>query len=191
MHELIQVAPLAPDRFRAVLAPEQADAFDEVIVQGRERFAGRVVWNINSTANGGGVAEMLRSLIAYGRGAGVDARWLVIDGNPEFFRVTKRIHNRLHGVAGDGGRLGAREREIYEAVARENLESIGPLIAPGDIVLLHDPQTAGLAAGLRRNGSSRAVALPRRPRRAESTGALGLALPAPVRRAGGRLRLLP
>jgi trehalose synthase len=148
MHRLVPVAPLAPDRFRTVLSSEQADAFDEVIVQGRERFAGRVVWNINSTANGGGVAEMLRSLIAYARGAGVDARWLVIEGNPEFFRVTKRLHNRLHGVPGDGGRLGTREHEIYEAVARENAESIVPLIAPGDIVLLHDPQTAGMTAPL-------------------------------------------
>jgi hypothetical protein len=46
---------------------------------------------------------MLGSLIAYTRGAGVDARWVVIEGDPEFFRVTKRIHNRLLGATGDGG----------------------------------------------------------------------------------------
>jgi trehalose synthase len=153
MHQIVPVGPLAPDRFRTVLSREQADAFDDVVVQGRELFAGRVVWNINSTANGGGVAEMLRSLIAYARGAGVDARWLVIEGDPEFFRVTKRLHNRLHGVPGDGGRLGSREHEIYEAVARENAESIAPLIAPGDVVLLHDPQTAGMTAPLTAAGA--------------------------------------
>ena len=44
----------------------------------RELFDGRVVWNVNSTARGGGVAEMLVSLLAYARGAGIDARWVVI-----------------------------------------------------------------------------------------------------------------
>ena len=53
---------------------------------------------------------MLHSLIAYSRGAGVDARWVVIEGDPEFFRVTKRLHNRLHGAEGDGGPLGDDER---------------------------------------------------------------------------------
>ena len=48
-----------------------------------------VVWHVNSTAHGGGVAEMLQSLLAYARGAGVDARWLTIAGHEEFFRVTK------------------------------------------------------------------------------------------------------
>ena len=54
-------------------------------------FSGRVVWHVNSTARGGGVAEMLQSLLAYTRGAGVDARWVTIGGDDEFFRVTKRI----------------------------------------------------------------------------------------------------
>ena len=46
----------------------------------RELFRGRVVWHINSTARGGGVVELLQSLLGYTRGAGVDARWLVIEG---------------------------------------------------------------------------------------------------------------
>ena len=72
----------------------------------RELLAGRVVWNVNSTARGGGVAEMLVSLLAYARGAGVDARWVVIPGNEPFFAVTKRIHNNLHSAPGDGGEGG-------------------------------------------------------------------------------------
>jgi trehalose synthase len=151
--ELVPIAPLSPERFAGVLAREQADAFAVVVREGRERIAGRVVWNVNSTANGGGVAEMLRSLIAYVRGAGVDARWVVIDGEPEFFRVTKRIHNRLHGVAGDGGPLDVAELECYDAVTAANAASLVRLVAPGDIVLLHDPQTAGLAAPLRAAGA--------------------------------------
>lgn len=142
-----------PERFRSVLSPEQVEVFDAALQRGRDAFAGRVVWNINSTATGGGVAEMLQSLIAYGRGAGVDARWLVIEGNPEFFEVTKRIHNRLHGAPGDGGRLGARERLVYDEVTQANAASIAKLIDPGDLVLLHDPQTAGLVAPLREAGA--------------------------------------
>ena len=61
---------------------------------------------MNSTATGGGVAELLQTLLAYARGVGIDTRWLVIDGDAGFFEITKRIHNHLYGTAGDGGPLG-------------------------------------------------------------------------------------
>ena len=71
------------------------------------------VWNVNSTATGGGVAEMLQVLVGYILGVGVDVRWLVIAGDREFFSVTKRIHNRLHGVPGDGDTSGrARDHHL-------------------------------------------------------------------------------
>jgi hypothetical protein len=79
------------------------------------RLGGRVVWNINSTAVGGGVAEMLQSLLSYVRGAGINARWLVIRGDEPFFRLTKRLHHALHGAGGDGSPLGEDEHRIYEA----------------------------------------------------------------------------
>ena len=50
---------------------------------------------------------MLQTLLAYAQGAGIENRWLVLDGDPDFFTITKRIHNRLHGDPGDGGPLGA------------------------------------------------------------------------------------
>ena len=65
---------------------------------------------------------MLRSLLAYARGAGVDVRWMVIAGTPEFFTVTKRIHNHLHGSDGDGGALDDAARAIYEDDARPQRE---------------------------------------------------------------------
>ena len=58
------------------------------------------------------MAEMLQVLVGYILGAGVAVRWLVIAGNPDFFSVTKRIHNRLHGVPGDGGGLAAAEAAV-------------------------------------------------------------------------------
>ena len=97
---------------------------------GRDELAGRRIWNVNSTARGGGVAEMLGPLLAYARGAGIDARWAVIDGDAPFFAVTKRLHNRLHGMAGDGGPLGAAERAAYEAALAPNATDLCALLAP-------------------------------------------------------------
>jgi hypothetical protein len=68
----------------------------------RDRLSDRVVWNVSSTAAGGGVAEMLHRLLGYARGIGFDARWIVLQGDPDFFRITKRLHNALHGERGDG-----------------------------------------------------------------------------------------
>jgi trehalose synthase len=69
-------------------------------------------------------------------------------GEPDFFRVTKRMHNNLHGDPGDGGPLGELERAIYEAVAAANAEGLAALVRPGDVVIAHDPQTAGLVQPL-------------------------------------------
>jgi trehalose synthase len=121
--------------------------------RGRALLAGRVLWNVNSTARGGGVAEMLSSLVPYFRGVGIDCRWVVIEGSPEFFKVTKRVHNNLHGELGDGGELGAREHAVYERTLSENARELLPLISRGDVVLLHDPQTAGLARIVKEAGA--------------------------------------
>ena len=69
---------------------------------------------------------MLQTLLAYVRGAGIDARWLVIQGDADFFAITKRIHNGLYGSPGDGGPLGAAERRHYEAVLRATRRVAGP-----------------------------------------------------------------
>src|SRR6478735_8315892 len=120
----------------------------------RELLAGRVVWNLNSTAQGGGVAEMLQVLLAYGRGAGVDTRWLVLEGDPDFFLITKRLHNMLHGSPGDGGGLGPAQRAHFLEVSQANASVATSMVRPGDVVLLHDPQTAGLVAPLKERGAS-------------------------------------
>jgi trehalose synthase len=148
----VPVAPLPLERFNAVLSAEQWAQLEASRARSLEVLEGRVVWNVNSTAYGGGVAEMLRSLIAYGRGTGVDARWVVIGGDPEFFRLTKRLHNKLHGYAGDGGPLGEAEHRHYDRTLRGAAAELHDLAQPGDIVVLHDPQTAGLVPALR-NGT--------------------------------------
>src|SRR6266581_8680418 len=79
-----------------------------------DSLRGRVLWNVNSTARGGGVAELLASLIPYDRYAGIDERWVVIEGSPDFFNVTKKIHTMLHGVETDGAVLTDEERRRVE-----------------------------------------------------------------------------
>jgi trehalose synthase len=149
----VEIQPLPPERLALLLDPDRADRFLKRIEQARDLLGDRIVWNVNATATGGGVAEMLQTLLAYGRGAGVDSRWLVLRGTPEFFAITKRIHNVVHGEPGDGGPLKEAERQLYEAVLADNLASIVHEVRRGDIVLLHDPQAAGLARGLTATGA--------------------------------------
>jgi trehalose synthase len=149
----VEIAPLALDRFGEVLSAAQQQQLLDTIARGRALLDRRVVWNINSTAHGGGVAEMLHSLLAYSRAGGIDTRWLVISGEPDFFRVTKRIHNRLHGNPGDGGPLGDLEQEIYATATAGAASQLQALVRPGDVAVLHDPQTAGLAAPLSKLGA--------------------------------------
>jgi trehalose synthase len=146
--EEVDFGSLDPERFQELLGDDYDDVAD-AIETADAAFAGRTIWHVNSTARGGGVAELLRSLLAYTRGAGVDSRWAVIAGDPEFFAITKRIHNRLHGSVGDGGALGAHERTHYEATLARAADGLSKLVGPDDIVFLHDPQTAGLVAPMK------------------------------------------
>ena len=75
-------------------------------------------------------------------------------GNSDFFQITKRIHNNLHGAAGDGGSLGEAEHEVYDETLREAAEELADTVAPNDIVFLHDPQTAGLVKPVRQTGAT-------------------------------------
>ena len=145
----VPVGALTFERFQSVLPTGVFDQFQEAAARSRELFDGRVVWNVNSTSRGGGVAEMLVSLLAYARGAGVDARWVVIDGDDPFFALTKRIHNNLHGSPGDGGDLGDAERAIFDRVTERNAAEFRELVQPDDVVIIHDPQPAGLIRAIR------------------------------------------
>jgi trehalose synthase len=150
----VRVAPLDPQRFTEILSDDQSAGLANTITRACSSLGGRVVWNINSTMRGGGVAEMLASLVAYSRGAGIDARWSVIRGDDAFFKVTKRLHNKLHGEPGDGGPLGEDERGLYVRLCEERAARLAELVRPEDIVLLHDPQTAGMVSRVKQTGAT-------------------------------------
>jgi trehalose synthase len=149
----VHIDPVPLDKLAPLLAPDRAERLATYAQRAVHELRGRTIWHVNATATGGGVAEMLQVLLAYANGAGVENRWLVLDGTPEFFRLTKRIHNLLHGSDGDGGPVGEEERRTYRSVLADNLASMQERVRRGDIVLLHDPQTAGLAEGLRASGA--------------------------------------
>jgi trehalose synthase len=112
------------------------------------RLAGRTVWHVNSTATGGGVAEILPPVVRLLRDLGVSTEWVVIgSSDPAFFALTKRLHNLIHGW-GDP-RLGPEDREVFERVGRENAARLQPLLRPGDVLIVHDPQPLPLASFLR------------------------------------------
>src|SRR5436190_8292956 len=151
--QAVQVEPVDVARLEPLVGHERMSHFEDIAETAQAALAGRAVLNINSTATGGGVAEMLQTLVAYARGAGVETRWHVIEADPEFFAITKRIHNGLYGSPGDGGELGEEQREHYESVLRRNAERLVPMIRGADIAIVHDPQPAGLSAALASAGA--------------------------------------
>jgi trehalose synthase len=117
-----------------------------------EEFRGHGIVNVNSTASGGGVAEMLHVLLPLTLGAGVPTRWFVIEGDPVFFALTKRLHHRLHGNRGDDGELSSVEAALMSGVVARNAPELLDNVTPEDVVILHDPQPAPLAAMLAERG---------------------------------------
>ena len=101
------------------------------------RLRGNTLQNINSTAVGGGVAEILSRMVPLMKQLGVDAAWDVIKGDEKFFATTKKIHNGLHGVPVD---IGSDEYEHFLEINRENAEQM----RFGDMVYVHDPQPIAL-----------------------------------------------
>lgn len=148
----VKVAARSIEPFSGFLERERIDGLRERAETLRRVLGARAIWNVNSTPAGGGVAEMLQSTLRYAQGLGVAARWLVIEGPPDFFRLTKRIHNALHGSVGDGSPLGPEQAAFFEQVTHDDLALLDTLVEPDDVVICHDPQTAGLVPHLTKRG---------------------------------------
>ena len=94
--------------------------------------------NVNSTPVGGGVAEILTKMIPLMKELGVNATWDVIKGDQKFFNVTKAFHNALHGTPEN---ITEEMLETFRATTAMNLQDF---VFTGDVILIHDPQPAGL-----------------------------------------------
>jgi trehalose synthase len=106
------------------------------------------VLHLNATDYGGGVAEMLPTLVSLQRDLGLQAEWHVLSGSDPFFELTKKLHNGLQGMEVD---LSPDQRGIYLSTLEDNTD---PFRQDWDIVVVHDPQPAGLTGVLdgRRTG---------------------------------------
>lgn len=111
-----------------------------------ERLHGKRVANVNSTATGGGVAEILHRMIPLLRELGVDVEWQVIKGGERFFAVTKKIHNALHG------RQEVISSDDYDHYLDVNRRNIDELKLDADILFIHDPQPAALVESRKQVG---------------------------------------
>src|SRR5919106_3326722 len=144
MLQLVDVGPRAVASYRE-FAP---DGLVDALATTAARLRGARVLHVNATPYGGGVSELLRSIVPILNDLGVIAHWRIIRGDDRFFQVTKRIHNGLQGAA-EG--LSEADREAYLGTSRRNAE----LLQEGyDFVVLHDPQPAVLRA-MRERGNSR------------------------------------
>jgi trehalose synthase len=148
----VEVPRLPVSRLEPVIGASRYAELTQAADQVRQILGGRTIWNVNSTAAGGGVAEMLQVLVGYVQDLGIPIGWLVITGDAEFFAITKRLHNQIHGSL-SGAPLGAAEARHYAQMVAANAVELTARVQPGDVVLLHDPQTAGLAAPMARAGA--------------------------------------
>ncbi len=139
-------------RFSTLVAELRSEAAQALpAVRGR-------VWMVNSTATGGGVAEMLPGVINLLRELGFKVSWAVMGSDrPEFFRLTKRIHNLLHGVAEAGTDLGPADASLLESVGRANAEALAPHLGPEDLLVVHDPQPLAMGKHLVEQCGVRAI----------------------------------
>ena len=103
-----------------------------------EKLKGKVIQQVNSTAVGGGVAEILSRMVPLLKELGIDTRWDVIKGGEQFFEVTKKIHNALHGRPEE---ITQQDFDIFMETSQKNIEALDIY---GDIVFVHDPQPIAL-----------------------------------------------
>jgi trehalose synthase len=117
--------------YRSIVPGELMAEIDELA----DKLKGRRVLHVNATSFGGGVAEILYTLVPLLRDAGLDAHWQVIDAPAPFFTVTKNFHNGLQGQAFEFTR---EAREIYEEVCKVNAGQVDE--GAWDVIVIHDPQ---------------------------------------------------
>jgi trehalose synthase len=118
------------DQYEAVVGRQEVRR----LYQLAERLAGKTFVHVNSTRTGGGVAEILGWMVPLMKELGLQTRWEVITGPPDYYRVTKSFHNALQGQSV------ALKRSDFELHREVNRETAGRLNLEADVVLVHDPQ---------------------------------------------------
>jgi trehalose synthase len=113
-----------------------------------EPLKGKRILHVSATAFGGGVSEILYTLVPLMRDVGLDAHWHVIFGKEEFYNATKLLHNSLQGAEET---LSDEQWEIFDEINQINAEG---LQGEWDVVIVHDPQPIGLLRGAKEKGGN-------------------------------------
>ncbi|HEY4457226.1 MAG TPA: glycosyltransferase [Pseudonocardiaceae bacterium] len=145
--------PVAVAPYARVFGAQRTARLREAAAEAGSVLAGRTIWNVNSTSAGGGVAELLHAFGPLAYSLGADVRWLVVDGDAEFFAITKRLCTRMYGAEGDGGPLGPEQDRHYRAVLAANAAELGSRVRPGDLVIVHEAHPAGLIEAAKAMGA--------------------------------------
>jgi len=139
MLPLVPVQPKNIEHYRGVAGDEVIDE----ILRLAEGLKGARVAHINSTAHGGGVAELLYTLVPLMSSVGLQAEWHIMNGDPDFFTITKLFHNALQGMDIP---VTNEMKMKYLSVCGENASDCGQ---DYDFVIVHDPQPCALFAAMK------------------------------------------
>jgi trehalose synthase len=152
MVERIREIPVAPARlseFEPILGRARLAEIEESIGGCVGALKGRTVFTVTAEEWGGSVPENRRTLVRYARGQGLDARWWVLGGSPEFFDIARWLRAALQGATDlEPAELPVDARSIYEQTLSENVAELLALCRRGDVMVLHDPATAGMVGPL-------------------------------------------
>jgi trehalose synthase len=138
----VATSPKSLEDYRPIIGEEQTDE----IYRLAEQFKGAKVLHINATAFGGGVAELLNSIVPLMNDVGLLAEWQIMQGADEFYQVTKALHNSLQGMQIEW------KPEMWEIWRRYNLLNAELFEGLYDYVIVHDPQPAGMLKFLQESG---------------------------------------
>jgi len=134
-NQYVPLNPMNVDLYKPFIGQHELDSIKFLA----EPLEKKVWANVNSTFVGGGVAEMLQSIVPFAKGLGIDARWFVVEGSADFFSVTKKFHNLLQGVDQE-----ITLREIFHAYLDTIDENTRNVKVVGHMVTVHDPQPAAI-----------------------------------------------
>jgi trehalose synthase len=143
---------LKPERLEQFVpeAPEWQELVSRT-ARVRHLLEGHAAVAVSARSRSGGLAEHLESIVAFARGAGIDARWNVISADDDFFRLVRLLQDDLNGVGETG--YGDAERRLYEEQLAPACAALSELLMPGDVVQLHDAPTAGMIPAVKDAGA--------------------------------------
>lgn len=147
--ELQPLARVERERLRPSSIPAHYALMETALARAAEKLGGRTVWHVNAHVVGG-VTETLRALLGLMRDGQIDARWAALRADGEFIALTQRLYEDL---AGEAREFDGADRVVYEERLRALAEGLANLVVEGDVVVLYDSPTAGLAPTLREHGA--------------------------------------